>query len=279
MEWYRPVADNIRSRIADDGSYFLNIKPSSKGIDTELHVLDLVLAHAREWGFHFATEFCWERNGVPKSVTQRFKNQFEPVYQFSTGRWKMRPESVRHYSENVPRAGGPGSGETNWAKRQGAGSDSVIESFGGAKKRRHGTIQTLTKSQGTNAEPGAFIGPGLAYPGNRLPTFSGSHEATGHVAAFPVGLPKFFVLAYTDEADVVLDPFLGSGSTLIACEMEKRRCFGIEIEPSNVDVIIARWQTFTGQQATLEGDGRTFAEIAAERSTASTPAKGKKRAA
>src|ERR1700759_1269227 len=94
-------------------------KPSAAGLDTELYVVDLVLAHAREWGWHFATEFCWERVGVPKGVTQRFKNQFEPIYQFVRNRWKMRPEAVRHGSDSVPVAGGPGSGNTSWGEMQG----------------------------------------------------------------------------------------------------------------------------------------------------------------
>ncbi len=51
------------------------------------------------------------------------------------------------------------------------------------------------------------------------------------------------------EGDRVLDPFLGSGSTLIAAELLRRRCFGIELDPRYVDVAIARWESFTGQRA------------------------------
>jgi DNA modification methylase len=255
VEWFQPIADNIRSVMASDGSYFLNIKPSCEGVDTQLYVLDLVLAHARQWGWHFATEFCWERNGVPKSVTQRFKNQFEPVYQFSLGRWKMRPDAVRHYSPNVPTASGPGSGETSWAAKQGGkGATSVPGSFGAVKKRRNGTNHRMAEMQGQNVAPGDYVHPGMAYPGNRLPSFNASHEATGHVAAFPVGLPQFFIEAYTDPGDVVFDPFAGSGSTLIAAENTSRRGHGIELSPAYCDVIVTRWQNLTGKQAVL-GDG------------------------
>lgn len=45
----------------------------------------------------------------------------------------------------------------------------------------------------------------------------------------------------------IYDPFLGSGTTLIACEMEARKCFGLELEPKYVDVIVRRWEAFTGQ--------------------------------
>jgi DNA modification methylase len=53
-------------------------------------------------------------------------------------------------------------------------------------------------------------------------------------------------------ASVVLDPFLGSGSTLIACEQLGRRCYGAEIDPRYVDVVIRRWETLTGEEAKRE---------------------------
>jgi DNA modification methylase len=64
---------------------------------------------------------------------------------------------------------------------------------------------------------------------------------------------------------VVYDGFLGSGSTLIAAELTERICYGLEIDPRYVDVICQRWMAITGRQAALESDGRTFAEIQAER--------------
>jgi DNA modification methylase len=63
----------------------------------------------------------------------------------------------------------------------------------------------------------------------------------------------------------VLDLFGGSGSTLIACEKTGRNARLMELDPKYCDVIVRRWQEFTGNQARLEGDGRTFEEIAAER--------------
>jgi hypothetical protein len=257
VEWYADVAANIHANLADDGSYFCNIKPCQEGLDTHLYVFDLVIAHARRWGFHFATEFCWERVGIPKGVTQRFKNQFEPIYQFVRARWKMRPEAVRHFSKNVPTSLGPGSGNSSWKDDQGSGGAFA------KRKRKNGSSQFMSDVQGQNAAPGEFIGEGMAYPGNRLPTFSGSHEATGHTAAFPVGLPEFFIKAYTDEGDAVFDPFMGSGSTLIAAEKNGRIGYGTEISPAYCDVIVRRWQDFTGQQATLEATGQTFDEVSA----------------
>lgn len=87
---------------------------------------------------------------------------------------------------------------------------------------------------------GREVGPGWAYAGNRLPTFSNA-EAVGHVAAFPIGLPQFFVDVYSDPGDWWVDPFLGSGSTLLACARLQRHCFGMERDPRYVALTLTRW--------------------------------------
>jgi DNA modification methylase len=71
----------------------------------------------------------------------------------------------------------------------------------------------------------------------------------GHPAVFSVGLAALIFSAYPG---IIFDPFLGSGTTMIAAEQLGRRCFGIEIEPLYVDVAVARWEKFTGKKATLE---------------------------
>ena len=69
----------------------------------------------------------------------------------------------------------------------------------------------------------------------------------------------------SSPGQAVYEPFSGSGTTIIAGEMTGRACHAIEISPAYVDVAIKRWQDFTGHKATLEGDGRTFSEIAESR--------------
>lgn len=64
----------------------------------------------------------------------------------------------------------------------------------------------------------------------------------------------------TRRGEIVLDPFLGSGTLLIACELTGRRARGLEIEPSYVDVALGRWIAMTGQQPVLEATGETFVE-------------------
>jgi hypothetical protein len=223
--------------------------------------MDLVTAHVREWAWHFADEFCWERNGVPKQPVLRFKSQWEPVYQFARDRWKFRPDNVRHASNDAIIAYGPGRGNTSWADPDSAviSQGQKGDMFAGQRARRAGRGNTSWKDrQGHNG--GAFpdydeVKNGFAYPGNRLPTFAGSHEATGHTAAFPVGLPEFFVKAYTDEGDAVFDPFMGSGSTLLAAHNQRRIGYGMEISPAYCDIICARWQKATGIKPIAESTG------------------------
>jgi DNA modification methylase len=235
VDWFANVTANVETHLAHDGSWFVNIKPAAEGLDTSLYVFDLVVAHVRLWGWHFVTEFCWERAGIPKQVVRRFKNQFEPVYHFSRGDFKFRPDSVRHESKNVPRARGKGAGNTSWKKHQ--GGESIFMSG----------MQGIPDFEWF----GDNVGEGMAYPGNRLPTFSDSHEALGHAAAFPVGLPEFFVKAYTDNGDIVYEPFAGSGSTLMAAEIQGRKCRAAELSPSYLAITLERWATATGKTPVL----------------------------
>jgi 1,6-anhydro-N-acetylmuramate kinase len=84
------------------------------------------------------------------------------------------------------------------------------------------------------------------------------------------------LLDVTARGDIVIDPFLGSGSTLIAAERAGRRCRGVEIDPLYVDVIIRRYQAETGREAILEATGETFVALAARRRDERTDGSGDK---
>ncbi|MGA2137085.1 MAG: DNA methyltransferase [Bryobacteraceae bacterium] len=86
-----------------------------------------------------------------------------------------------------------------------------------------------------------------------------------HPCQKQVELMRRPLLNHTKRGEAVYDPFLGSGTTLAAAEITKRVCYGIELDPKYVDVVVQRWQTLSGKQATLDGDGRSFDEIAEER--------------
>jgi len=90
-------------------------------------------------------------------------------------------------------------------------------------------------------------------------------KQTGHSTQKPVELMRRPILNHTERGDVVYDPFLGSGSTLIAAEQTERVGYALDIDPKYVDVTVLRWQQQSGNKATLDGDGRSFDEIAGER--------------
>jgi DNA modification methylase len=86
-----------------------------------------------------------------------------------------------------------------------------------------------------------------------------------HPTMKPTELIERALLNSSKTGDVVADLFGGSGSTLIACERRNRNARLMELDPKYADCIVCRWQDYTGKQATLEGDGRTFAQLKAER--------------
>ena len=90
-------------------------------------------------------------------------------------------------------------------------------------------------------------------------------KGVGHGTQKPVECMKRPIENNSSPGQAVYEPFSGSGTTIIAGEMTGRHIYAIELNPAYVDVAVKRWQDFTGQQAALEGDGRTFAEIEAER--------------
>lgn len=101
---------------------------------------------------------------------------------------------------------------------------------------------------------------------NLNPIGGSSDEAiTGHGTQKPVELMRRPIMNHTERGSVVYDPFLGSGTTLIAAELTERVCFGLDIDQLYVDVIVRRWQQLTGKSALLEADNRCFDQVAAER--------------
>jgi hypothetical protein len=106
------------------------------------------------------------------------------------------------------------------------------------------------------------------WPVATLNPFGGKNPeetATGHGTQKPVELMRRPILNHTERGDAIYDPFLGSGTSLIAAELTERVCCGLEIEAKYVDVIVCRWQQLTKRPATLYGDGRNFDEIKTER--------------
>ena len=96
------------------------------------------------------------------------------------------------------------------------------------------------------------------YVSNFWPISNINSQADNHKACFPVALPEKGISIVRKKTGIVFDPFGGSGSTLIACEKTGRQARLMEIDPKYCDVIIRRWQDFTGQEAVLESTGDSF---------------------
>tara|TARA_R110000796_G_scaffold74514_1_gene167632 strand:- start:143 stop:1498 length:1356 start_codon:yes stop_codon:yes gene_type:complete len=220
VEWFDAVQSGVKDCLADDGSWFVNIKEHCDDGQRSLYVKDLTLAHVRQWGWLFVDEFAWTKSGVPGKWSNRFKNAWEPVFHFSAA------AAIKLIHANVSHA-----------------SEDLIDYHPDNPKTHSGFI---SKSVGVRRD-------GKALPSNVLTIHNSAKQtdtgATKHEATFPVGLPSFFVKAFSDEGDSVFDPFMGSGTTLIAAEQLGRKCYGMEISPAYCDVIVKRWENLTGKQA------------------------------
>jgi DNA modification methylase len=112
------------------------------------------------------------------------------------------------------------------------------------RRQADGTLRT---SKPLMTLPSRPIGSVLTLPGERKET-----RRWDHSAVFPVELPKAYIEALTDPGDIVIDPFAGAGSTLVACELTGRRCFALELEPKYCDLIRTRYAALIGADGRAE---------------------------
>ena len=248
VEWYKDVAANVAAVLAEEGSYFLNIKEHAEDGERHLYVKDLTIAHRRAWGWRFVDEFCWRKtdNGVPGGWGNRFKNAWEPVFHFSRGQTiKFRPQAVGHKSEDC------------------------FDYSPGNPKSTSGSGLLGTGARGNAAgKPGAADADGrfagIARPSNVIEVKSESSQGS-HSAPFPRALVEFFALAFSDKGDVIFDPFMGSGTTMAAAEVLGRAGYGCEISPAYCDVSLRRMANLAGVSPVLAATGEPFAAVAKAR--------------
>lgn len=215
VDWFEPVQRNVRAVLAGDGSWFVNIKAHVESGQRSLYVFDLVVAHARQWGWKFVDDFVWNHQGLPGHWPDRFKNQHEPVFHFSSGTPAARHANVMVESDesftyaDMKRGAATSTGNIGW---------------------KGGEIETRS---------------GLARPGNVVQVKNSSADRAGvaHSAAFPVALPEFFIKAFSDDGDVIFDPFLGSGTTIVAADRNGRVGIGTELSPKYVAVCLERFES------------------------------------
>lgn len=218
VDWWEAVQANVKANLANDGSFFVNIKAHCEDKQRVLYCMDLVCTSVRKWGWRFFDEWVWNKNGLPGDYGDRARNDFEPIYHFCLGDIECRWNNVLVHGTAV----------------KGSGSGSEKQGKGGSNLGKQ--VQT----------------PGMVRPGNVITTSTDQlGDIVGHAAAFPVALPDFFIRAYSDPGDVWLDPFLGSGTTIIAAHNNKRRGLGSEKLPKYLGVILERLATHTDTQPEL----------------------------
>ena len=205
VDWFLPRAKALQTCLAVDGSFVLNIKEKAVGGQRHTYVLDLILELKRQ-GWRWVDEYCWhKKNCYPGKWPNRFRDSWERLLHFTKdSRFKMRQEAVM-----VPMG--------DW---------------------KHSRLRKLSDTDRTRDESRTGNGFGKkvenwidrekAYPTNVL-HLSTECGYKGHPATFPIALPTWFIKLFTDEGDVVLDPFAGSGTTLLAARNLNRRAIGIDI--------------------------------------------------
>ncbi|MCY4527288.1 MAG: site-specific DNA-methyltransferase [Anaerolineaceae bacterium] len=209
VDWFCERADEMLRILKPTGSFVLNIK--EKAVDGERHtyVLDLILALKRETGFRWVEEYIWHKTtAAPGKWKYRFRDSWERILHFSRTRdFKMNQDAVK-----VPVG--------DWKTRRLANMSENDLS------RQESATQSKVGRRIANWQDRDMV-----YPTNVLHRSPVAHN-TGHSAAFPEWLPEFFIKLLTDERDIVLDPFLGSGTTFRVARRLGRVPVGIELDPN-----------------------------------------------
>lgn len=206
VEWFLPISDQLKRVLKTEGSFILNIKERAVHGERQTYVLELILK-MRGQGWRWTEEYIWhKKNCYPGKWPNRFRDAWERCLHFTKDKkFKMFQEAVM-----VPMG--------NWKEKR-------LRKLTETDLIRHES----KVSSGLGRKVSNWVGRGMAYPTNvlHLPTECSNRN---HSAAFPKELPMWFISLFTQEGDVVLDPFMGSGTTAIACLLTNRHFVGIEVQ-------------------------------------------------
>ena len=207
VEWFLPISEQLLRVLKPTGSFILNIKERVFNGERHTYVLELIIA-MRKQGWLWTEEYIWhKKNCYPGKWPNRFRDSWERLLHFT------KSKIFKMYQENV-----------------------MVPMGGWAKTRLKNLSETdLTRD---NSKVGSGFGKNIsnwldrkmAYPTNVL-HLSTECANRNHSATFPETLPKWFINLFTEENDIVLDPFAGSGTTLTVAQKMKRNSIGIEILP------------------------------------------------
>lgn len=216
VAWFLPRAEQFLRVLKPTGTFILNIK--ERVVDGERHtyVIELILA-MRKQGWLWTEEFMWhKKNSYPGKWPNRFRDNWERLIQFNkTKKFNMYQEAVM-----VPVG--------DWAKER-------LTKLSETDRMR----DESKVGSGFGKNISNWLGRDMVYPNNVI------HMATecynrNHSAAFPVELPKWFIKLFTQPGDVVMDPFIGSGTTAVAALQLARDYIGIDLNPEYIEISRAR---------------------------------------
>ena len=204
VKWFLPITEQLQRVLTDDGSFVLNIKEPASNGERSTFVLELIL-EMRKQGWFWVEEYVWnKRNSFPGKWPNRFRDAWERCLHFTKNKkFKMNQDEVM-----VPMG--------KWAETR-------FNSLSGEDKIRHNS----GSKSGFGRKVENWINRDMAYPTNVL-EFATVCYNKGHSAAFPEELPEWFIKLFTNPNDIVLDPFLGSGTTAIVSKRLQRYYVGIE---------------------------------------------------
>ena len=212
VEWFWPRAVEMNRILKPTGSLVINIKEKCKDGVRDPYVLNLILAMSQNWGFHWIEEYIWHKsNPMPGGWKNRFRDGWERLLHFTKEKdFKINQDAVKipigHVTKNRAK---------KLSKRDMTRNESATQSGFGVKRAY-------------------WEGKDYCSPSNVLEGAAVTHN-TGHSAAFPEWLPKFFILLFSDAGDVVLDPFSGSGTTARVAKKCGRHYVGIELIQEYID--------------------------------------------
>ena len=233
VEWFKPLAKDLLRVLTDDGSFILNIKEKVVNGERHTYVMELIIA-LRKLGWKYTEEYVWHKTtSMPGKWPNRFRDAWERCIHFTKNKkFKMNQDAVqvpigdwtkarmKNLSENDIKRyssktkSGFGKNLKNWEGKETANPDNVLDFSEDTNQNR------FYRNFGEDSEFCNVI---------KFAPECGNKE---HSAVFPIKLPEWFIKLFSDENDIVFDPFLGSGTTALAAKKLNRKYIGTEI---NID--------------------------------------------
>ncbi len=213
VDWFLEISKELLRVLKPTGTFILNIKEKAEEGERHTYVIELILA-LRNQGWFWTEEYVWhKKNSYPGKWPNRFRDAWERCLQFN------KSKKFNMYQEEVMIPVG------DWAN--------------GRLKKLSETDKIRDNSKngsGFGKNISNWIGREMVYPNNVL-NFATVCNNKNHSAAFPEELPEWFIKLFTKEFDTVLDPFVGSGTTLLVAKRMRRNSIGIDIIPEYIEMI------------------------------------------